>query len=196
MINSAKNRGFYYLRRYSAPLSSSPGSFLLFRFCANKVLPFSPFSEGGRGAYTFCFLIKIPEGSNHAQEKPAPHIPYNKSVLEKAREIRNQLTPPERQFWNALRSMPSYKDHPFNRQKPLGEYIVDFYCHEYRLIVEIDGDTHGTEEAQAKDQRRTAFLESNGLRVVRFTNREVLNNIEGVMESLENLLNEIKEEAP
>jgi very-short-patch-repair endonuclease len=125
-----------------------------------------------------------------------PHIPYNKSLVPKAKELRNQLTPPERQFWNALREMPSYKNHPFNRQKPLGEYIVDFYCHEYRLVVEIDGDSHYTEEAQIKDQKRTAFLESKGLTVVRFTNREVARNIEGVMESLENLLNKIKEEAP
>ncbi|MDH5761985.1 MAG: endonuclease domain-containing protein [Nitrospinota bacterium] len=125
-----------------------------------------------------------------------PHIPYNKSLVPKAKELRNQLTPPERQFWKALRQMPSYKNHPFNRQKPLGEYIVDFYCHEYRLVIEIDGDSHGTEEAKTKDQKRTAFLESKGLRVVRFTNREVGRNIEGVMDSLENLLNKIKEEAP
>jgi len=125
-----------------------------------------------------------------------PHIPYNKALLEKARELRNQLTPPERQFWNALREMPSYQSHPFNRQKPLGEYIVDFYCHECRLVVEIDGDSHGTKEAQLKDQKRTAFLESKGLRVIRFTNREIVRNIEGVMESLEKLLNKIKEEAP
>ena len=92
--------------------------------------------------------------------------------------------------------MPSYKTHPFNRQKPLGEYIVDLYCHEYRLVVEIDGDTHGQKETQIKDQKRTAFLESKGLRVARFTNREVLHNIDGVMDSLERLLNEIKEEAP
>ncbi len=125
-----------------------------------------------------------------------PHIPYNKSLVPKAKALRNQLTPPERQFWNALRSMPFYKNHPFNRQKPLGEYIVDFYCHAYRLVVEIDGDSHYTEEAQMKNRKRTAFLESKGLRVIRFTNREVLHNIDGVMESLERLLNEIKEKAP
>ena len=118
-----------------------------------------------------------------------PHIPYNKSLIPKARELRNQLTPPERQFWNALRNMPSYKNHPFNRQKPLGEYIVDFYCHEYGLVVEIDGDTHGTQEGQLIDQKRTAFLESKGLRVARFTNPEVLHNIDGVMDTLERLLN-------
>ena len=72
-----------------------------------------------------------------------PHIPYNKSLNEKARQLRNNSTPPERHFWNALRKMPFYKTTKFNRQKPLGEYIVDFYCHEHRLVIEIDGDTHG-----------------------------------------------------
>lgn len=125
-----------------------------------------------------------------------PHIPYNKSLVPRAKELRNQPTPMEKQFWKALREMPSYKTHPFNRQKPLGEYIVDFYCHERGLVIEIDGDTHGQKETQIKDRKRTAFLESKGLRVARFTNREVLHNIEGVMESLERLLDEIKEEAP
>ena len=125
-----------------------------------------------------------------------PHINYNKSLIQKAKTLRNQLTPPERLFWNALRQMPFYETLGFNRQKPLGEYIVDFYCHECRLVIEIDGDSHGTQEGQLKDQERTAFLESKGLRVERFTNREVLHNIDGVMEYLENLLKEIKEEAP
>jgi very-short-patch-repair endonuclease len=125
-----------------------------------------------------------------------PHIDYNKFLTEKAKELRNQPTPPEKQFWNALRKMPFYKTHPFNRQKPLGKYIVDFYCHEYRLVVEIDGDTHGQKDTQITEQKRTAFLESQGLRVIRFTNREVVRNIDGIMESLEKLLNEIKEEAP
>ncbi len=125
-----------------------------------------------------------------------PHIAYSKSLLPKARELRNQLTPPEKQFWNTLREMSFYKEIRFNRQKPVGEYIVDFYCHEYGLVIEIDGDTHGQKETQIKDQKRTAFLESKGLRVIRFTNPEVLHNIDGIMESLESLLNEIKEEAP
>ncbi|MCH7650819.1 MAG: endonuclease domain-containing protein [Nitrospinae bacterium] len=116
-----------------------------------------------------------------------PHIPYNTSLNEKARQLRNNSTPPERHFWNALRKMPFYKTTKFNRQKPLGEYIVDFYCHEHRLVIEIDGDTHGDEDAQKKDQFRTEFLESKGLRVVRFTNPDVVNNIEGVMEGLEQI---------
>jgi len=116
-----------------------------------------------------------------------PHIPYNKSLLEKARNLRQNPTPPEKQFWNALRKMPFYKLAKFNRQKPLGEYIVDFYCHEYRLVIEIDGDTHGSEAARAYDQKRTDFLGNNGLRVVRFTNREVMDNIDGVMQELERI---------
>lgn len=117
-----------------------------------------------------------------------PHIPYNYSLGKKARTLRNSLTLPERQFWNALRQMPFYKITKFNRQKPLGEYIVDFYCHEHRLVIEIDGDTHGEEDAQRKDQIRTEFLESKGLRVVWFTNPDVVNNIEGVMLQLEKII--------
>lgn len=116
-----------------------------------------------------------------------PHIPYNSSLNEKARHLRNNATPPERRFWNALRKMPFYKTTKFNRQKPLGEYVVDFYCHEHRLVIEIDGDTHGPEDVQRKDQIRTEFLESHGLRVLRFTNRDVVNNIEGVIGQLEQI---------
>ena len=117
-----------------------------------------------------------------------PHIPYNPSLNEKASHLRNNLTPPERKFWNALRQMPFYKTTKFNRQKPLGEYIVDFYCHAHRLVIEIDGDTHGKEDTQRKDQIRTIFLKSKGLRVVRFTNPDVVNNIEGVMFQLERII--------
>lgn len=84
--------------------------------------------------------------------------------------------------------MPFYKTTKFNRQKPLGEYIVDFYCHKHRLVIEVDGDTHYVEDAQRKNQIRTAFLESKGLRVVRFTNQDVVNNTEGVMFQLEQII--------
>ncbi|MDH5764012.1 MAG: endonuclease domain-containing protein [Nitrospinota bacterium] len=113
------------------------------------------------------------------------HIPYNPSLTAKARNLRNNPTPPEKYFWNALRAMPFYQTTRINRQKPLGEYIIDFYCHEFRLVIEIDGDTHAGEEAQIKDEVRTKYLEGQGLRVLRFSNREVLNNIEGVMKVLQ-----------
>ena len=124
------------------------------------------------------------------------HIPYNKFLDSKVKELRNHPTPAEKQFWDILRKMPFYQTTRFNRQKPLGEYIVDFYCHEHRLVIEIDGDSHAQDGAVRKDKKRTAFLESQGLQIIRFTNQEVLHRIDGVMATLQNLLDKIKEEAP
>ncbi len=81
--------------------------------------------------------------------------------------------------------MPWYPDFKFNRQKPLGNYIVDFYCHQLRLVVEIDGDSHWEDKEIARDKIRTAFLESHGLTVLRFANRDVTSRINGVMLQLE-----------
>ena len=119
------------------------------------------------------------------------HIPYNKHLVSKVKDLRNHPTPAEKQFWNILRKMPFYKTARFNRQKPLGEYIVDFYCHEYRLVIEIDGDSHAQDGAKIKDKKRTEFMESKGLQVIRFTNQEVLHRIDGVIQTLENLLDNI-----
>ena len=115
-------------------------------------------------------------------------IPYDPSLKEKARQLRNNLTPAEKHFWNALRSTPFYQDNTFNRQKPFGKYIVDFYCHEQQLVIEIDGDSHYEDHAQVYDQKRTKFLESHGLKVVRFTNSEVMKSIDGVMIILEKMI--------
>ncbi len=90
--------------------------------------------------------------------------------------------------------MPFYQSITFNRQKPIGPFIVDFYCHRLSLVVEIDGDSHGEEANVSYDKRRTRYLESQGLKVIRFTNWEVRNNIAGVMEALEDIVK--KEESP
>ncbi|CAI2717305.1 endonuclease domain-containing protein [Nitrospina watsonii] len=124
------------------------------------------------------------------------HLPYDKTLIERARDLRSQSTPAENRFWHHLRQMPCYQETQFNRQKPIGTFIVDFYCHAYGLVIEIDGDTHGPDDAKRKDTARTAWLESQGLRVLRFQNREVIQNIEGVMSVLEKVIEEIKEEAP
>ena len=84
--------------------------------------------------------------------------------------------------------MPFYQDIVFNRQKPIGNYIVDFYSHKLKLVVEIDGDTHGQPETQIADARRTDYLNKQGLTVIRFTNPEVMNNIDGVMNYLEQVI--------
>lgn len=116
------------------------------------------------------------------------HLPYNKRLNEKAGKLRNNQTPAEKRFWNTLRKMPFYSDVTFNRQKPIGNYIADFYCHRYRLVIEIDGDTHGETENISYDLKRTHYFESKRLKVIRFTNREIENSIEGVMTRVDEAL--------
>jgi very-short-patch-repair endonuclease len=115
-------------------------------------------------------------------------LPYNTLIKERAQNLRIQPTPAEKYFWNSLRKMPFYESTTFNRQKPIGNYIVDFYCHQFQLVIEIDGDSHGKPVTQSNDMKRTEFLEAQGLTVWRFTNREVMDNIEAVMIEIENFI--------
>ncbi len=126
-----------------------------------------------------------------------PQISYDEKLKEKARQLQNYPTPAEKKFWDVLRTMPFYSQYSFNRQKPLGGFIVDFYCHSLRLVIEIDGDTHGTDQAQSYDQRRTRWLEGKGLEVMRFSNDDVLNRIDGAMKILEKMIEKrTKEKSP
>jgi very-short-patch-repair endonuclease len=99
---------------------------------------------------------------------------------QRARQLREFSTDAERRMWSALRDrrLSRYK---FRRQHPIGRYIVDFACTEYRLIIELDGSQHAD---NAADARRTAWLESQGWRMVRFWNNDVLGNIDGVIEAV------------
>lgn len=95
---------------------------------------------------------------------------YNTALVPRARSMRREMTPAEKYLWlNCLKLLP----HKFRRQRPFGRFIVDFYCAELKLVIEVDGDSHFTEQGMAYDAERTRFLESLGLRVVRFTNAEV-----------------------
>ncbi len=99
----------------------------------------------------------------------------------RARSLRRGSTSAERVVWQHLkgRSLNGFK---FVRQAPIGPYIVDFLCRETKLIIEIDGATHSTEEEIAADGRRTAFLERRGFRVIRFTNQAVFESADGVLQ--------------
>ena len=98
-------------------------------------------------------------------------------LTEKARELRKNMTPWERRLWyNFLRTCPAR----FQRQKPIGAYIVDFYCSSFKLVIEVDGGQHFGAESRESDARRTADLEGMGLRVLRYSNLEVDRNFEGV----------------
>jgi very-short-patch-repair endonuclease len=96
---------------------------------------------------------------------------------ERARALRLNVTEAEKRVWSLLRSkqMTGYK---FRRQVPIGRYIADFVCHEARLIVEIDGGQH--DHSSPLEAERTAFLQSEGYRILRVWNNEVLENLEGV----------------
>jgi len=96
----------------------------------------------------------------------------------RARRLRATPTDAERKLWQQLRNR-QLAGQKFRRQVPFGPYVVDFYCHEARLVIEVDGSQHDCQ--QAYDERRTAFLQSQRIRVIRFWNNEVLLNMEGVL---------------
>lgn len=99
-----------------------------------------------------------------------------------ARELRGNPTDAESKLWLRLRRK-QVDGHRFRRQVPLGPYVVDFACFDARLIIEVDGGQH-TEETAERDATRTAWLEGQGFRVLRFWNNEVLGNIDGVIETI------------
>ncbi|MDO9011846.1 MAG: endonuclease domain-containing protein [Gallionella sp.] len=109
-------------------------------------------------------------------------IPYDKRLTALARENRKNPTGPESRMWNEILRMRHFSDFKFLRQKPIDRYIVDFYCAKLRVAIEIDGDSHA--ESVNDDLTRTAILNAQGVSVLRYTNSEVMQNIEGVYEDL------------
>jgi len=110
-------------------------------------------------------------------------IPYDKKLVSRARELRKETTKAEEFFWEKILKNRQLANLKFTRQKPIGHFILDFYCASLKLAVEIDGDIHIFQ--QARDIERDNFLKQNfGLEIVRYTNEEVLKNIEKVAEDL------------
>ncbi len=104
---------------------------------------------------------------------------YNKSNISLAKTLRKNMTPWERKLWyDFLRDYPVR----FQRQKAIGNYIVDFYCAKAKLVIELDGGGHYTEEQKLKDDRRTKELEDFGLKIIRICNLDIDNNFYGVCE--------------
>ena len=98
--------------------------------------------------------------------------------IERAKELRIAQTPAESKLWSNIRDR-QLNGRKWRGQQVIDYYIVDFYCSELRLVVEIDGDVHVFQEE--KDKIRQAYLENLGLRVIRFTNNDVMDNLEGVL---------------
>ena len=110
------------------------------------------------------------------------YLPYNRKLTKLARQNRNNRTPAEKKVWYEVLCRKQFQGYKFTRQKPLGDYIVDFYCSKLQLVIEIDGDTHA--EDREYDEARTEALSQLGLRVLRYDNRDVFSNIEGVYQDL------------
>ena len=109
------------------------------------------------------------------------HLPYNPALVPRAKELRKNMTSAEKKLWYGY--LRNFKFRVL-RQRPIDFFIVDFYCPHLKLVIEIDGDSHFSDEAQEYDQERTQRLEGYGLRVIRFTNQQVVNNFHEVCEEL------------
>ena len=112
------------------------------------------------------------------------HMKYdfsNSQLTPNAQRLRKNMTRQERKLWyECLRMLPCL----FRRQRVIGCYIVDFYCAEKKLAIEIDGSQHYEEENILKDQERTAFLNAKGITVIRYTNLDIDRNFDGVCEDI------------
>jgi very-short-patch-repair endonuclease len=125
-------------------------------------------------------------GGENAKLFDIDFIPYNKVLVSRARELRSNQTFAEKIFWKALinRKTINYK---FTRQKPVDNFIVDFYCSKLLLAVEIDGRIHLVSEV--RDQERTDILNCKyGILVVRYSNDDVLNNSKKIIDNLEKII--------
>lgn len=116
-------------------------------------------------------------------------IPYNPILKEYARRLRNNMTFGEVLLWNELKRRKMMGFH-FNRQRPIDQYIVDFYCKDLMLAIEVDGSSHYSEDARRRDAIRQAKLEKLGVRFLRFDDSEVRNNLTQVVQQIESWVKE------
>jgi very-short-patch-repair endonuclease len=117
---------------------------------------------------------------------------YNKKLQPLAKQLRKSLTKSEACLWKYALKAKQLKGYQFRRQRPILEYIADFFCKELMLIIEIDGITHDNEVALVKDNQRQEKLATAGYKIVRFTDEEVLKNMAGVVSVLERIIGEIE----
>ena len=114
-------------------------------------------------------------------------IDYNRKLKGVSQNLRSNMTDAERVLWRRIRR-GQIKGVLFYRQKPIGGYIVDFYCPKLKLIVEIDGDVHFYERNIAADKKREEYFNKLGLKIVRYTNLDVIQNIDNALRDLKRWL--------
>ena len=135
---------------------------------------FSPLEKGAGGI----------EECGHKAEEPSSH--YNKSLKPLERGLRKHSTKAEVILWSNVLCGKKFHGYPFNCQFPIDKYIVDFVSRKLKWVIELDGESH--ENRSENDKRKDEDLAKVGYRVIRITNEEVINNLEGVVEHLESVL--------
>lgn len=116
-------------------------------------------------------------------------LPYNPKLKELAKKLRNNMTYSEVKLWNELKNA-KLNGYDFDRQRAIGNYIVDFYCKDVQLAIEIDGITHEEEKAKWKDAIRQKELEEMGIHFLRFDALLVVNKVEAVVREIGKWLEE------
>lgn len=113
------------------------------------------------------------------------NIPKDNKKLESARKLRREMTPHERKLWYLFLQKYPVKIY---KQRIIGNYIVDFYCASAKLVIEIDGTQHFEQPGKNRDENRTNYLESLGLKVVRYSNRDIDREFAAVCEDIDRLI--------
>ncbi|GAB4333537.1 MAG: DUF559 domain-containing protein [Bacteroidales bacterium] len=119
-------------------------------------------------------------------------IPYNPRLKRFARDLRNNCTRSEALLWKYLKGK-QMKGYDFHRQKPLGNFIADFFCHELRLVIELDGLSHLHEDVIARDKIKEQKLNEMGLTVLRFKDAEVFRDTENILRKIEAYISEFEQ---
>ena len=110
-------------------------------------------------------------------------LQYDGYLKKHSRRLRKDVTDAEKLLWSKMRGK-QLKGFQVYRQKPIGRFVVDFYCPKAHLIIELDGGQHYSEEMRARDGLRDKYMESLGLRVLRFSDREIFENLTAVLEKI------------
>ena len=112
---------------------------------------------------------------------------YNTRLKRYSQQLRRNMTDAERLLWSRIRRK-QLKGFQFYRQRIVGNYIVDFYCPEVKLIIEVDGGQHYNDEAKARDRVRDDYMKGVGLETLRISDRDVITNLNGVIEKIYEML--------
>ena len=120
------------------------------------------------------------------------HYGSNSFTFQRAVELRNKMTKAEAVLWEYLRNN-RFKGLKFRRQHPAGRFIVDFYCHKHKLVIELDGNIRELPSVKENDRNREEELRAFGLNIIRFSNKDVLQNIDATLKKLEEIIEHMEE---